>query len=325
MRNFMKMTDLAEKVQLDESLKLIHGLLEFPADYEKKLNIYSSSIIMRLTYGKSVETGEEESFKSVLRCGHEFERYASPGAYLVDVFPLLLWLPKWLAPFKQEAERLRAEVTGLFRSFLSDATAAKKGENFSQAWLATQDQYQFTFDEAAFAMGQLFEAGAVTTSAAMHSYLLALLHHPEWQKRIQAEVDAVVPSTRLPDFSDMRKLPTVRAAVKESLRWRPVTPGNLPHKLTKDDVYEGFLIPKGTNVHAVQWAIHRDPDLYPHGDSFMPQRWLESTFPTYQEPLDQYPNLAGFSAFGYGRYDFYLLVISGLYSSQAHLCRATFG
>ena len=33
----------------------------------------------------------------------------------------------------------------------------------------------------------------------------------------------------------------------------------------------------------------------------MPERWLEKSFPTYQEPLSKFPNLQGFSAFGFGR------------------------
>jgi hypothetical protein len=30
-------------------------------------------------------------------------------------------------------------------------------------------------------------------------------------------------------------------------------------------------------------------------------RWLAPSFPTYKEPLSTYPNLQGFSAFGFGR------------------------
>jgi len=48
-------------------------------------------------------------------------------------------------------------------------------------------------------------------------------------------------------------------------------------------------------------GITRNPKLYPDAEDFNPGRWIEPTFPTYREPLTKYPNLAGFSQFGFGR------------------------
>jgi cytochrome P450 len=48
-------------------------------------------------------------------------------------------------------------------------------------------------------------------------------------------------------------------------------------------------------------AIHREPALYPDPDSFNPDRWLLPGYPTYREPLEQYPNMNNYSVFGFGR------------------------
>lgn len=37
------------------------------------------------------------------------------------------------------------------------------------------------------------------------------------------------------------------------------------------------------------------------GDTFLPDRWLNPSYPTYKEPLTTYPRLEGHSQFGYGR------------------------
>ena len=54
-------------------------------------------------------------------------------------------------------------------------------------------------------------------------------------------------------------------------------------------------------MHGVQWAVHRGEELYPDGETFNPERWLDPRYPTFKEPLEQQPNLKRFSAFGYGR------------------------
>ena len=294
-----------QPVQIYESERLLRDLIKTPKRYEDLFERYAGAVIMRLAYGKGIETGDEPDIKKALQVVHTVERVASPGAYLVDTFPLLMWLPKWLAPFKREAAKLHAFEIKLFRDLLGEVrekmTTGKCPECFAKTFLEKRDAYGLSFDEGGYVIGTLFEAGSGTTAAAMMSFCLAMCHHPEWQTQIQDEVDSVVGDERLPDFDDIPRLPKVRAVIKEVLRWRPVTAGGVPHELIKDDVYNGLFFPEGTNVHANQWAIHRDPALYPDPEKFNPARWLDEKYPTHRAPLDKYPNLQGFSAFGFGR------------------------
>ena len=48
--------------------------------------------------------------------------------------------------------------------------------------------------------------------------------YPEVQKKAQAEIDAVVGPDRLPEFEDRPSLPYINAVIKESMRWKLVTP-----------------------------------------------------------------------------------------------------
>jgi cytochrome P450 len=295
-----------ESTQLLESTRVLYDLVRSPEHYERWFERYASGLMLRLAYGKTIETGEEAYVKRIINVVHHVERIASPGAYLVDTFPVLMYLPKWLAPFKREGERLHKEELDLFRGLMDD-TRAQLAEGtapscFAKTYLQKPEPYDLTNDEVAYVIGTLFEAGSGTTSAAMMSFILAMVHYPDWQKRMQDEIDNVVGDSRLPTFTDIPNLPTVRAVVKETLRWRPVTAGGLPHQLIKDDVYNGFFLPAGTNVHPAQWAIHREPSLYPDPETFNPSRWLSPDFPTtYREPLTTYPNLQNFCAFGFGR------------------------
>ena len=53
-------------------------------------------------------------------------------------------------------------------------------------------------------------------------------------------------------------------------------------------------------VHANHYLISREPDLYPQSHEFKPERWLDPSWPTYKEPLTEFPTIRGDPAFGYG-------------------------
>lgn len=85
--------------------------------------------------------------------------------------------------------------------------------------------------------------------------IIALLLHPEAQHRAQADLDAVTGRVRLPTFEDRASLPYIDAICREAQRWQAVTPLSVYHTVSKDDVYEGMLIPKGVNVIPNAWYV----------------------------------------------------------------------
>lgn len=81
--------------------------------------------------------------------------------------------------------------------------------------------------------------------AALTGAMVALIHHPHVQARAQAEIDLIVGRDRLPNFTDMDELPYVSAICREVMRWKLVTPMAVSHAAVKDDIFEGYFIPKG--------------------------------------------------------------------------------
>lgn len=248
--------DSYQPVQDYESKKMLLSLIEHPQTYDKWFELYASGVVFRIGFGKWIETGEEPEVKRIIKLNHNLERVASPGAYLVDTLPSLNLVPEILAPFKKEGRKLHEEELSLFRHLQSDVRRAivdgSKAQSFTRTFIENQETYQLSDDEGAYVIGTLFEAGSGTTAAAMMSFCLAMCHFPQWQKKMQDEVDKHVGS-RIPQFTDIPNLPVVRAVIKEVLRWRPVTAGGFPHELTKDDEYDGYHFTKGTIFHPNQW------------------------------------------------------------------------
>jgi cytochrome P450 len=135
-------------------------------------------------------------------------------------------------------------------------------------------------------MGGALDTTAVTT----HNLILSLAAHQDAQAKVQEEVDRVVGRSRLPNKEDLPKLHYCRAFVAESQRFSSEAlpeqvknagglvsssprPG-VPHRLEQDDVYEGYLLPKGSTVIANAWTMSFDPDYFPDPHAFKPERYL---------------------------------------------------
>ncbi|KAK5379003.1 hypothetical protein LTR20_010303 [Exophiala xenobiotica] len=294
-----------QPLQMKESARLVRDLVQEPKKYRTLFQRYASALILRLTYGARIETGGEDIVRLVYENQLNVERVSAPGQYLVDLLPILLWLPTWVAPFKQEAAAHRKREVSLFSGLVKDVEKdienGKAGPSFTRMWLENKQKFGLSDLQGTYVLGGLYSAAASTTASLAMSWVLLMVLNPKWLALMQEELDRVVGPNRLPVFDDLPQLPTVRAVVKEVARMRPVTAGGIPHKTTADDIYEGYFIPKGSMIHPNLWAIHHDPELYPDPYTFNPNRWLDPTFPTYREPLTQYPNMNNYSVFGFGR------------------------
>ncbi|KAH9986735.1 cytochrome P450 [Russula compacta] len=230
-----------------------------------------------------------------------------PGALLVNHIPLLRHIPGWLPwfsykPLARVGHEIGNEVKYPPIQFVKEsmlngtARPSLALENFQEMDNQKlsgpeRDKVEETISGA---LGSMYAAGADTTVSAMISLAAAMLLYPDIQKKAQDELDSVTGRERLPTFDDRPRLPFINAMCKEVLRWRPVTPVGVPHAATKDDIYEGFFIPKGAIVIGNAWAILHDPELYPEPDVFKPERFLNPDGSVRDDPML-------ISTFGFGR------------------------
>ncbi|CAN8104271.1 unnamed protein product [Discula destructiva] len=157
---------------------------------------------------------------------------------------------------------------------------------------------------AACTIGFFNLVGVVTIAGPLKFFLMAMTMHPEWQRKAQEEVDRVC-GDRMPTAADFAEMPIVRACLKETTRWRSGVPLGVPHQAEKDDVFHGVKIKKDTIILACEWSINRVESKYPDPETYNPGRYLDPSYPTYQEPLTKYPNFRdskhGQHTFGWGR------------------------
>jgi cytochrome P450 len=73
------------------------------------------------------------------------------------------------------------------------------------------------------------EGGSDTTSSMILAFIHAMLKYPHVQRKAQKELNDVLHESRSPNWGDYARLPYVAQVVKETMRWRPVTPLSVPH------------------------------------------------------------------------------------------------
>ncbi|KAF4951326.1 hypothetical protein FGADI_7524 [Fusarium gaditjirri] len=259
---------------------LLH-LLRDPDRLVEHIQKQAGSVIVKVVYGYTADQFRPDAFLSTVRkIVDEFGIAAKPGAFMVDLIPLLKYVPAWFpgAGFKTTAKEWRSNLESSVEdpaAFVEHQMAnGKDNTSFLSQLMQKKGLTDDEVSENKWLAASLYAAGADTTVSAITTFFLAMTLFPQAQKKAQCEVDAILGKYRLPKLSDRQSLPYVNALVKEVLRWHPVGPMCLPHTTSQDDIVDGHLIPRGAMILPNIWQICHDPALYHDPMAFRPERFL---------------------------------------------------
>jgi cytochrome P450 len=194
--------------------------------------------------------------------------------YLANSPEAILKLDAWVpTPRNLAMNRAVKQIDELIYRIIAGRRAAEPRDDLLGTLLAAQDEEgarmsdQQLRDEAI----TLFLAGHETTALALAHTLYLLSKHPDVERRLYAEIAAVL-GGRLPTADDVRALPYTERVLKEMMRLYP------PAWTTGREAIEqveigGYVIPKGAQILTSQWVVHRDPRWFPNPEGFDPDRW----------------------------------------------------
>jgi cytochrome P450 len=296
-----------ESSQWLETYRMIRDIVQSPPEYEEIFEHWTTAMGSRMLYGRAMH--ERDAYQAEINVVSRLAvSIVKPGTYLVDFIPWMRYIPNIFAPWKRRFNALvrrdEAFYYKMWNKTREDLDGRTDAPSFTRRYLedygSEGGKGNLTEVEAVHLMGVTYTAFG-TSSRNMNTFLFAMTRHPEWWSRISDEMESIVGGKRLPMLDDLPSLPILRAVLNEITRLWPVTPGGVPHLLTKDDVYQGYYLPAGSVIHLVTWSCGRDAELYPDPESFKPERWLESGYPSYKEPLSEFPTLNNTLMFGAGR------------------------
>ena len=193
-------------------------------------------------------------------------RYIAPEA---SGYNLLVTLNNELKDFLMEAiiEHREKYVLGseadLIDMFLREMANSKESSSV------------FTEDQLVMILVDLFLAGCTTTGTTLDFLFLSMVVHQDVQRKLQKEIDSVIPSNRLPDLDDRSKLPYTEAVMAESQRMWPVLPVIGPRRVLRDTSLEDYRLPKESTILLNVYSVNMDPNVYPDPQTYNPERFLK--------------------------------------------------
>ncbi|EIM91747.1 cytochrome P450 [Stereum hirsutum FP-91666 SS1] len=293
----------------DNNMEFLRQLHVSPNTFLAQIRTLVASTVLQISHAHKVTGDDDWMLKLAERADHEFSIASTPGAFLVDVFPQLKYLPEWFpgAGFKCKAREWRktmVQVRDEPYKYVSDLVRNGTAQPSFTASLIENNPHPTPEEEIVLKWTSVafYAAGADTTVSAITSFFLAMLTNPEVQRKAQVEIDKVVGTARLPTFDDREELVYLDSVLKEVHRWNPVANLGIPHSLIQDDHYKGFYLPAGSVIIANNWwvGILHDPDIYPNPFDFDPARYLSQPSGQPSTVTQTNPDPRAF-VFGYGR------------------------
>lgn len=296
-------TPAYEPIQTQEARLLLQNILSDDTNLNSFLKRLTASIITRVGYGHKITSDDDPYVHITSSAQDTLGNSGSPGATPVDFLPILKYFPSWFpgAYYAGYARDHRPTVKRLYEYPFEEVKKQLAQGGAKPSFLSHQlealdrdgpDGPHAILDIQGAAAG-LYTAGADTTWATLSSFFLAMVLFPEFQGKAQKEIDSVIGTGRLPDFSDRGSLPYVDCIIEETKRWHSAVPLGIPHRLMEDDVYRGMFIPMGSLVIANIRAMSLDDKIYKNPHDFNPSRYL----PEPEGNSEPYPT----GPFGFGR------------------------
>ncbi|KAJ7585231.1 cytochrome P450 [Mycena floridula] len=271
--------------QVHEARVLLKNLLAKPERYDFYFNRFSTAVISRIAFGHEIVSDDDPFMEIAEYIVHSLNSSGPAGNTPPDFFPILQYIPGSWFPGTYYADLARKWhwATRKMHDYPYDLFMQQMAQGIHRPSILTSEVERVQVDgeispdeleEVKGVMATIYGAGAETTWSTLCVFFMAMLLHPECQRRCQAEIDIVVGSGRLPDFSDRESLPYLNCVLQETLRWYPTVHLGIPHRTTEPDIYNGYFIPKGSIVFANAAGICQNEAVYANPQEFNPSRFL---------------------------------------------------
>jgi lanosterol synthase len=229
-------------------------------EYTKVLTNFTSSTCL---LGKRFRDEMSEEFAPIYT---DLERGITPLAYLNAHLPI---------PSFRKRDKARVELVKMITRMIADRRGKSgEGEDFLQILMDTTYKSGEPLSEheiTGLLLAAMF-AGHHTSAVTAAWMMLELLRTPSLYGRVRDEIFRVYGPDGPVTYTSLREVHVTERCVKETLRMHPPL-FMLMRVAMRDWEYDGYVVPKGTNLIVSPTVTHRIPELFPEPDRFDPDRF----------------------------------------------------
>lgn len=265
-----------------------------PVDLGIWLQYYAFDVVGEITFAKRLGFLEEgRDVDGMIEAIEGMLIYASLCGQVPEAHPLLLGnplFPLFIPSMETWNQVLQFTLKAInSRAPLQHDGELEEGEKSSgkdmlSRWMAIHNlepEKLSTRDVIVHLSTNVF-AGSDTTAIALRAILYFLMRHQGVLAKVQAEIDNADHESKLSNPISYREsttlLPYLGAVIKEAMRLHPSVGLILEREVPKGGTSVcGKHIPAGTTIGINAWVLHRNPQVFPDPDSFIPERWLDGS------------------------------------------------
>ncbi|XP_058154710.1 cytochrome P450 2C19-like [Dasypus novemcinctus] len=285
LRNFgMGKRSIEDRIQ-EEARCLVEALRQTkpsPCDPTFILSCAPSNVICSIIFKNRFEY--DKCFLNIMEKFNEnFKIVSSPWIQICNMFPIFTNIfPGSHNRYLKNKHELHDFVLEKVKEH-QESLDINNPQDFIDCFLIQMEkekhnQYsKFFIENLIITVRNFFVAGTETVSSTLRYGILLLLKHPEVTAKVQEEIDHVVGRHRSPCMQDRNSMPYTDAVVHEIQRYIDLLPTSLPHAVTQDIKFRGYLIPKGMTILTSLMSVLHDNKEFPNPDQFDPGHFLDES------------------------------------------------
>uniref|UniRef100_A0A8C4U079 Cytochrome P450 n=1 Tax=Falco tinnunculus TaxID=100819 RepID=A0A8C4U079_FALTI len=249
--------------EVNSLIKYFESYQGKPFDTKMILNNSVSNVICSILFGERFEYDDPE-FLTLLKMINENTKLLASKTVLQNVSELGDFLQKLFQEHKEEFNE--SNLTGFVDAFLMKQQQESK-----------KPHTMFSNRNLLFSTLDLFTAGTETTSTTVRWGLLLMMKYPEIQRKIQEEMNHVIEPGELPKLEDRKKMPYTDAVIHEIQRFANIVPMGVSRSTPRDVNFQGYVIPKGTEIIPLLTSALNDELHWKTPDQFNPSHFLDAS------------------------------------------------
>ncbi|XP_016457046.1 premnaspirodiene oxygenase-like [Nicotiana tabacum] len=287
--------------ELSSLISSIRSMTE--VNITEKIFMFTNSVTCRSAFGKICKDRGE--FRTLLK---EVLLLAG-GFFVADLFPCWKLLHN-LSGMESRLVNAHRKVDEIMENIINEhianrAAGNKRNGEFGDEDLVDvflrikeKDQLHFpiTNGHIKAMLFDIFLGGTETSSTVLIWALAELMKNPNVMAKAQSEVRQVFKGKKIYDEEDniVEKLSYLKLVIMETLRLHTPAPLMGPRECREETNIAGYNIPNKTKVLVNAWALARDVESWNDPESFIPERF-------YNSSIDFMGNYFEYIPFGTGR------------------------